>query len=102
MRYARTDERVIDKTKCKEYFLCQEKCWQPEKGFLVYEHAIRKESNILDELCDEFIGTMKDGTKELVRYRPKYNYVTIYGAIWTDKGLKYVAKVNSNGELELL
>ena len=25
-----------------------------------------------------------------------------YGAIWTDKGLIYVAKMNSNGELELL
>ena len=26
----------------------------------------------------------------------------IYGAIWTDKGLIYVAKMNDKGELELL
>ena len=26
----------------------------------------------------------------------------IYGAIWTDKGLIYVAKMNEEGELELL
>ncbi len=27
---------------------------------------------------------------------------TIYGAIWTEKGLTYVAKMNDEGELELL
>jgi hypothetical protein len=26
----------------------------------------------------------------------------LYGAIWTDKGLIYVAKMNEKGELELL
>ena len=26
----------------------------------------------------------------------------IYGAIWTEWGLKYIAKMNSKGELELL
>lgn len=26
----------------------------------------------------------------------------VYGAIWTDKGLIYVAKMNDKGELELL
>ena len=29
-------------------------------------------------------------------------YFKIYGAIWTDKGLIYVAKMNEKGELELL
>lgn len=28
--------------------------------------------------------------------------IEIYGAIWTDKGLIYVAKLNEKGELELL
>ena len=28
--------------------------------------------------------------------------IQIYGAIWTDKGLIYVAKMNKKGELELL
>jgi len=27
---------------------------------------------------------------------------TIYGAIWTDKGLIYVAKMNDKGEFELI
>ena len=31
-----------------------------------------------------------------------YNLTCIYGAIWTDKGLIYVAKMNEKGELELL
>ena len=26
----------------------------------------------------------------------------VYGAIWTDTGLKYIAKMNEKGELELL
>jgi hypothetical protein len=32
----------------------------------------------------------------------EYEIYEIYGAIWTDKGLIYVAKMNENGELELL
>ena len=30
------------------------------------------------------------------------NIIEIYGAIWTDKGLVYVAKMNDKGEFELL
>lgn len=32
----------------------------------------------------------------------KHEGLKIYGAIWTDKGLIYVAKMNEKGELELL
>lgn len=31
----------------------------------------------------------------------RYNYI-VYGAMWTDKGLIYVAKMNKKGEFELL
>lgn len=32
----------------------------------------------------------------------QYEHIIIYGAIWTDKGLIYVAKLNSKGEFKLL
>lgn len=32
----------------------------------------------------------------------KHEGLKIYGAIWTDKGLIYVAKMNEKGELELI
>ena len=39
--------------------------------------------------------------KNLTNYWAK-GWTEIYGAIWTDKGLIYVAKMNDKGELELL
>ena len=32
----------------------------------------------------------------------KYKDIKLYGAIWTEWGLKYVAKMNDQGKLELL
>lgn len=40
-------------------------------------------------------------TKLLIPVREDY-LVDVYGAIWTDKGLIYIAKMNDKGELELL
>ena len=65
-------------------------------------------------MCDEFVEVSKKGyfkpflaknrfelfddyTKEQI-----YNSSILYGAIWTDKGLIYVAKMNDKGELEHL
>ena len=73
-----------------------------------------KEADTIEELCDAFVIVHKDGThvfqkstaddkvsKEYVEYLLRNNQ-TFYGAIWTDKGLIYVAKMNEKGELELL
>ena len=40
----------------------------------------------------------------LEQYNTKLRYggCDLFGAIWTDKGLIYVAKMNEKGELELL
>lgn len=57
----------------------------------------------------------KDGNIEILTYGKSWSFEgmlenleeagqlnnTIYGAIWTDKGLIYVAKMNEKGELEL-
>lgn len=85
---------------------------------------IRKSEN-LEELCDEFVMTHyfketnytkcevlkedKDLMIKAVRLKKQHNKdkdlkneFNIYGAIWTDKGLIYVTKMNDKGELELI
>lgn len=79
------------------------------------EKEIVKQADTIEELCDEIVfydleeevmqilspsfskwsilNDLKDG-------RIKDN--NVYGAIWTEWGLKYVAKMNEEGNLELL
>ena len=84
------------------------------KGYNVVEMAfirkdqVIKQSENLEELCDEFVGvdnTCENG-HQLLRAIP-YKCANfwnggVYGAVWCESGLKYVAKLNSKGELELL
>ena len=82
------------------------------------EDIIVKEADNLEELIDVIVET-KGHTGEYVHYmysdydrylelKPKIldDMLTqdfeAYGAIWTDKGLIYVAKLNDKGELEIL
>lgn len=88
------------------------------------EYMNGKQANTIEELVDEFVidfgKTNYPTTNRYKRYadfenlkkeiedREKnfYRYLNIdfivYGAIWTNKGLIYVAKMNEKGELELL
>lgn len=82
----------------------------------IFVGTITKEADTIEELCDEFVAVRKsDNTAHLGKIENTYwfyeqtgwvgrveDYKIIYGAIWTDKGLTYVAKLNSQGELELL
>ena len=77
----------------------------------ILENDVIKESDNPEDLCDEFVWVTPEGEH---RIKPKTGdalwYLCcdykqghqIYGAIWTDRGLKYVAKINEKGELELL
>ena len=80
-----------------------------------YLKDIIKQADTIEELCDRVV--VKDfNNKEPRIYNPnKYNWKatakTLFGlrkvewvkfAIWTDKGLIYVAKMNDKGALELL
>ena len=73
----------------------------------VAKKDVIKQADTIEELCDEFVivGKKKNKIKEITKViyskRQLINNV-IYGAIWTDKGLIYVAKMNEKGELELL
>lgn len=66
---------------------------------------ILKVVDTIEELCDEFVRVSKSVHDFLVSNdipTKKFDDTEIYGAIWTDKGLIYVAKMNEKGELELL
>lgn len=72
-------------------------------------------ADTIEELCDEFVWENRLLGKGNVDFESKTTYVSkgglipfsdweyeIYGAIWTEKGLIYVAKMNDKGVLELL
>ena len=59
--------------------------------------------NTIEKLCDVYVcnNLLFFSKNQLKDYCYIPNEI-IYGAIWTDKGLIYVAKMNDKGELELL
>ena len=98
-----------------------------KEALQMFENMLLKKADTIEELCDEFVctggkgrnsflspeyknfdeegyptDTYEEGILNAIRRGVNYiNYVW-YGAIWTDKGLIYVAKMNKKGELELL
>ena len=70
---------------------------------IVYGSEVISQSESIEELCDEFVfeETYPSGLKRHI-ITEDVAVGTQFGAIWTDKGLIYVAKMNDNGELELL
>ena len=79
------------------------------------EEPIR-EAKTIEELCDEFVVFDKEQPngkllyykgfenlkKEFIDFEKDKEKVVVCGAIWTDKGLIYVAKMNDEGDLELI
>lgn len=91
----------------------------------IFDPNVIAEADTIDELCDEFdwkwnekefpyskvrqhsryggYGDLERAMREEENYGKHLNHdYEIYGAIWTDKGLIYVAKMNNKGVLELL
>ena len=103
MKYIRTKDGIYE-NKPLEKHLGKRR----GKGFEIVfkEQDIIKQADTIEELCDEFVIK---GTRGLYLGIPLQEcelrnipITQIYGAIWTDKGLIYVAKMNEKGELELL
>ena len=118
MKYIRTKDGIFEVVKEDDEWVdiisnferrmkCQ--CCIKKKGII-------KQADTIEELCDEFVGIRRsDDTAHLGKIKDRHwfhektgwigrveNYKVFYGAIWTDKGLIYVAKMNEKGELELL
>lgn len=99
MSYIRTkDGRILDFDKINEV---------SKLSIDMAEEPIR-EADTIEELCDEFVGVDKtcENGHQFLRAVP-YKCANfwnggVYGAIWCEFGLKYVAKLNSKGELELI
>jgi hypothetical protein len=75
-------------------------CEQPIVG-----DDIIAQSDSIEKLCDEFVYVSKEDGNHMFHMNgiPHFTKLDdIYGAIWTKWGLKYVAKMNEKGELELL
>ena len=87
---------------------------------------IIKQADTIEELCDEAVAVYPDGSHDNCSVmhivdnngfceavygclsvsaddlKKDYECWEVYGAIWTSKGLIYVAKMNEKGELELI
>lgn len=117
-KYARTKDGIFELTGSWGYLnwtveqiINNERVYETvQPPHFLKEVDIIKEAYTIEELCDEFVVCVKG--KPICQFnRSTWNYNEIkylgthddfYGAIWTDKGLIYVAKMNDKGELELL
>lgn len=67
----------------------------------IYEKEKHRESDTILKLLDEIV-VVEDNKHILTNTPyPLENNKTVYGAIWTDKGLIFVARLNMNNEWEL-
>ena len=111
MKYIRTKDKIVEVKNEFEYVV----------GGIVADDVFFADSEIIteadtiEELCDEFVWNIKGSNKRTVANnifsfsrikidldKQFHGDYEIYGAIWTDEGLIYVAKMNDKGELELL
>ena len=104
--YIRTKDEIL-KALDTDY-MCGVKVYHTEKG-MITEKLVVKTADNLAELCDEFVVVFED-KNHIVYSQFKWAMdkamwsgmpFMIYGAIWTDKGLIYVAKL-IDGELVLI
>ena len=117
MKYIRTENNIYEKNKYREITCFQFDNEKRETGYkrleiptnspymYIYENIIN-EADTIEELCDEFVVVGLDSHRfmqiDFIKENYSPNLWDIYGAIWTDKGLLYIAKLNEDGELELL
>ena len=109
MKYIRTKNNLVLKVSDKitdkygTYYLYEDTKW--------FDFQIDKVADTIEELCDEFVVFGDIDRPYLTRHKfinkewNKQYFIggkKLYGAIWTDEGLIYVAKMNEKGELELL
>ena len=112
MRYIRTDNEVYDTEELWEDSRLNGKPYVTKLGWCIYKESIVASADTIEELCDEFCLLGNDGTKLVYNISDWLDlkekilsnkaWIKIYGAIWTDRGLIYVAKMNDKGELKLL
>ena len=77
-----------------------------DKPLILFYKDKYREADDIEELFDEIVYVPKADSHPCVTHsikHPSYaDYYEVYGAIWTKRGLIYVAKLNEKGEWELL
>ena len=80
----------------------------------VFISDILAEADTIEELCDVYVSVYEEQLDNEIFWANKYTPTEVHnfyqgyipkevmGAIWTDKGLIYGAKMNKDGELELI
>ena len=122
MKYIRTKDdkiyEIIDETE-NSFELCGSfekkigcSCTMIKRLLGSNEKPTYRLANTIEELCDEFIVISDNCKRPIISALPfdelqlyakgRTKYAICYGAIWCEWGLKYVARMNSKGELELL
>lgn len=113
MKYVRTKDVIYEITEQDIENHCLVIKVNENRHDLIHESLGIKQAGTIEELCDEFVWVSIDDeycNRKANLYGLKTSKMQvncpqikcIYGAIWTDKGLIYVAKMNDKGELELL
>lgn len=108
MKYIRTKDGRIGKVTHEDNKNYRAKFGR--KYPLISKEDVIKVADTIEELCDRFVlitnrahygfGHFRNIKRVVLGKEEKF--IACYGAIWTDDGLKYVAKMNDKGELELL
>ena len=114
MKYIVTKDGRIAKYFPPIFPTCDNRIGYPSSKGLIFEEEILNQADTIEELCDEFVWNVKGSNKKIVANNifpfsrikldldKQFHNYELYGAIWTDKGLIYVAKMNDKGELELI
>ena len=101
--YIRTKNRIYK----VESEICGKQGYFIGECEVILKDQVIKQADTIEELCDELVVVNNTcfNTPQLLGTeidKDYYKHEVVYGAIWTDKGLIYVAKMNDKGELELL
>lgn len=115
MKYIRTEHNIFEVVEETDLIYRVKAKSNPNKIYSKSKCQTRivKYGFDIESVCDEFIFV---SDKWVIEHRCHYNLknaitlcqkdglpiTEIKGAIWTDKGLIYVAKLNEKGKLELL
>lgn len=118
MKYIRTKDGIFERKfpNKEQQISFDHKTIEPAYYTVKYDWIAKKdvikESDNPEDLCDEFVWVTPEGKHRIKK--PKTGVALlylccdykqghqIYGAIWTDKGLIYVARMNKERKWELL
>jgi len=114
-KYIRTKDRIFEVNENGETYNGYG-CKSKNGTVKIHKKDIIKEADTIEELVDEFVIKHINNSNpyvvdeyqktEILKDRQKafveYGVEEVKCAIWTDKGLIYVAKMNEKGELELI